>query len=163
MDLLAFLATVPLFADMSADERARLARWFSRRVVVAGEVVLWEGRPHQSLFVVMEGRIVVSKRIRGETEAVLAHLDPGAHFGEIDLIDSQSASASVTAETPVTLLELDQDRLREILASDERLFSAFAWALLRDLTSKLRRTNERLQETIVWGLDATASDPSEFR
>ncbi len=154
------LEGVPLLANLTPDERARLAAWFSPRPVAAGEVVLWEGRPHESLFVVVDGRMVVTKQIRGATEAVLAHLDRGAHFGEIDLIDGQSASASVTAETAGRLLVLDQSRLRGLLAADERLFSTLAWSLLRDLAAKVRRTNAKLQETIVWGLDATASDPS---
>ena len=152
------LARAPLFADMTADERAGLAVFFTPRRADVGEVLLWEGRPHDSLFVVESGSVVVSKQIRGETEAVLAHLGTGAHFGEVDLIDSQSASASVTCETSCRLAVLEQDQLRGLLANDEHLFSRFAWALLRDLAGKLRRTNQKLQESIVWGLDATASD-----
>jgi CRP-like cAMP-binding protein len=156
------LDTIPLLADLTPDERARLAAWFTERTVAAGEVILWEGRPHESLCVVDSGRFIVTKQIRGATEAVLATLDQGAHFGEIDLIDSRSASANVTAETAGRLLVLDQGRLRALLDADHRLFSALAWALLRDLAAKVRRTNEKLQETIVWGLDATASDPSQL-
>ena len=160
--LTAFLATVPLFSSMTPEERARLAPYFRLRPVAEGEVVLWEGRPHKSLFVLMQGRVVVTKQIRGDAEAVLAHLEPGAHFGEIDLVDGQSASASVTVEKAGALLEFDQNRLLQLLDADNRLFSTFSWALLRDLVTKLRRTNQKLQETILWSLDATATDPSDL-
>jgi CRP-like cAMP-binding protein len=153
------LARIPLFSAMSDEERGRLAPWLTVHEAAAGEVLLWEGRPHGSLFVLERGRVVVTKQIRGETEAVLVHLEAGAHFGEIDLIDSRNASASVTAETACRLLVLDQEQLRVLLRTDERLFGSFAWALLQDLAVKLRRTNQKLQETIIWGLDATASDP----
>ncbi len=156
----ASLAKIPLFSAMSDEERARLAPWLTVHEAEPGEVLLWEGRPHGSLFVLERGRVVVTKQIRGETEAVLVHLEAGAHFGEIDLIDGRNASASVTAEQPCRLLVLEQQQLRDILATDERLFGSFAWALLQDLAVKLRRTNQKLQETIIWGMDATASDPT---
>ncbi len=159
----AFLQTEPLFTSLSPDELVRLARWFEPRSVPEGSVILSEGRPHDSLYILREGRVVVTKTIRGETEAVLAHLDPPAHFGELDLIDAQCASASVTAELDCQLLVLDAERLRQLFNDDGALFGKFAWAMMQDLTAKIRRTNDKLQEVILWGLDATSTDPAEYR
>lgn len=151
------LARVPLFAALSESERERLAAWLTVHEAAAGEVLLREGRPHGSLFILERGRVIVTKRIRGETETVLVHLDAGAHFGEVDLIDGRNASASVTADTACRLLVLEQDQLRALLAADQHLFGVFSWALLQDLATKLRRTNQKLQETIAWGLDVAAA------
>ena len=160
-DLVALLRAQPLFARFEDAELARLAPLFTATEVDVGTVLVWEGRPHESLFLIARGRAVVTKAIRGETEAVLAHLDAPGHFGELDLIDAQCAAASVTAETPCLVLAMGQERLRALLAEDSDLFGRLAWELMRDLTAKIRRTNERLQEVILWGLDATRSETGE--
>lgn len=158
-----FLQSVPLLHSLSPAELDRLATWFEARNVTSGTIILYEGRPHDSLYLLRAGRVVVTKTIRGETEAVLAHLDPPTHFGELDLIDAQCASASVTAELDCELLVLDAERLRRLFAEDGVLFGKFAWAMMQDLTAKIRRTNDKLQEVILWGLDATSSDPGEYQ
>jgi CRP-like cAMP-binding protein len=159
--IVALLRVQPLFARFEERELARLAPLFTANEVDGGTVLVWEGRPHDSLFLLARGRVVVTKAIRGETEAVLAHLDAPGHFGELDLIDAQCAAASVTAEGPCLLLAMGQERLRGLLAEDADLFGRLAWELMRDLTGKIRRTNERLQEVVLWGLDATRTEPGE--
>jgi PPM family protein phosphatase len=156
----AFLAEVPLLGEMDADERRRLASWLRETKLREGQVVLWEGKSHDDLHIIVEGTVVVTKVVRGEVESVLAKLGPGTHFGELDVIDSQRASATVTAVCDARLLSIDRTRLLQLLEADSVLFGRFAWAMMRDLAGKLRKTNVRLLEAVAWGLDATAYDPA---
>lgn len=157
---LALLAEVPLLAEMNSDERRRLASWLHETKLKEGQVVIWEGKSHDDLHIVVEGAVVVTKVVRGEVESVLAHLGPRAHFGELDVIDGQRAAATVTAVEDARLLSIDRSRLMELLEADSNLFGRFAWAMMRDLAGKLRKTNLRLLEAVAWGLDATAYDPA---
>lgn len=158
-----FLGEVPLFADLTEAELTGLAARLSVREVYSGEILVREGEPHQSLLVVWTGRVIVTRRVVGDTEAVLAHLGPGSHLGELHLLDAGTAAATVTAERPCRVLVLDRARFRSLLSADEQLFGRLAWGLMRDLTGRIRRTNQKLQEVILWGLDATSTDPAEYR
>ncbi len=155
----AFLKSVPLLGDLSDTERTRFASYLEAKDYEAGQVVIWEGQSHDAVHIIVSGAVVVSKLIRGEVEGVLAHLDPGQFFGELNLIDARLAGATVTAEEPTRLVRIDHARLNQLWKEDEGLFSKLAWALLRDLASKLRATNVKVQEAVEWGLDATNMDP----
>jgi CRP-like cAMP-binding protein len=157
--VLDFLAKHPLFSSLRPDELSRMVPWFDIKQVPAGQVLLWEGKPHDAFYILWKGRVVVSKLVKGEVETVLAHLDPPAHFGELNLVDDKGSSATVTAEEDCTVLHLTRDRLRRLLDSDSHLSAHFAWALMRDLTGRLRSTNQKLQEIVLWGLEATGVDP----
>lgn len=154
-----FLARSPLFSSLRPDELARMVPWFDIQQAPAGQVLLWEGHPHDEFFILWKGRVVVSKLVKGEVETVLAHLDPPAHFGELNLVDDRGSSATVTVEEDAVLLHLTRERLKRLLDSDSHLSAAFAWALMRDLTARLRKTNDKLQEIVLWGLEATGVDP----
>jgi CRP/FNR family transcriptional regulator len=135
---------------MDARLLARMRQLAQPVVVSAGQVVVFEGRPHRHLWCVADGRLVVTKRIRGEAESLLAHLGPGEMFGEVALIDHLPAAATVTAEVRTTLWRLDEPVVRALMRDPE-----FAWAVLRDLAIKVRQANHRLGAAVGWSLEAT--------
>lgn len=154
-----FLARVPLFASLTSEERARFADYLHVTMLQEGQVVIWEGKAHENLHIVVEGSLVVTKVVRGEVESVLTHLGERAHFGELDLIDGRKAAATVTAEEQCRLLSITQHQIYRLLEENSDLFGKFAWAMMRDLAQKLRATNLRLLEAVTWGMDAAAIDP----
>ncbi len=118
--------------------------------MASGQVVVWEGTPQDALYVVLHGRLSVTRRLRGEMESVLAELGPGATFGELAVIDAQPAAATVTAEERSVLWRVDREGLHT-LAGDPDV----AWVLLKALAGKVRMANARLAEAVRWSLDNT--------
>ncbi len=161
MTLDAFLATVPLFDRLTPEQRSLIQSYIEVQDIPKDRVLLWEGSQHDAMYVLWEGRVMVSKKIRGHSEIVIAHLDPPNYFGEVDLLDGQGSSATVTAEVPCRVLAISQERLRQLLDRDAPLFASFAWALGRSLAGRLRATNQKVQEVVLWGLDATGADPAD--
>ena len=156
-----FLAHVPLLSALNESERTRFSRWLDSHRYEQGQVIIWEGKPHDNLHILVEGRAVVTKVIRGEVESVLTRLDPRAHFGELNLIDRHEAAAAVTAESDCRILSMPQHRLLRLMEEDSQLFGKIAWSIMRDLAAKLRETNLRVLEAVTWGLDATHINPNE--
>ena len=148
------LAKSSLFGTMPDPILARLAPWFTPRIVRKGDVLLRENETSACLFVVAAGTALVCKRVDGVTEALVARIGAGGHLGEIDLVDAQSATATVIMETPGALLELDSERFRRMLVTDRSLFAHVARVLFVDLAEKVRKTNQQVRQTIAWGLDA---------
>jgi CRP-like cAMP-binding protein len=106
------LRSVPLFADLSDEERRRVAACGDVLEVPPGTRLTAEGEFGYSFFVVDEGAAEVS--VDGAPAGGLA---AGDVFGEIGLLVTGRRSASVTASTPMRLLALFEQDFRRLTAS----------------------------------------------
>jgi CRP/FNR family transcriptional regulator len=138
------LATVPLFAALEDDTAALLASALTTRTVLRGHVVFSEGDTGDRLFVVLDGKVKISRAALDGRENLLAVLGPGEMFGELSLFDPGSRTATATAITECTLASLDHDDLRPLLLQQP----AVAVQLLRALAQRLRRTNEAMADLV---------------
>ena len=135
-----FLATVPLLSRISPPELQKLADVTREKQYPKGSVVLFEGDPGDSLFIVRQGRVKVVLVGEDGSEVILAILGVGEHFGELSLIDQQPRSAHVIAMDDATLIVLRSEdfRRRVDVAPD------IAWALLVELARRLRRADTKI-------------------
>lgn len=88
-----------LFAEqkLSPLEINFLTSLSKERKLKGGQIVFHEGDPGDAMYVVLEGRILISKFIPGAGEEALAFLERGDYFGEMALIDSAPRSAQARA------------------------------------------------------------------
>jgi CRP/FNR family cyclic AMP-dependent transcriptional regulator len=126
---------VPLFESLSKRHIKKIAGLTSTARYHEGATVIREGDPGDSFFVAVEGQAKVVAR--GKT---LARLIPGDHFGEISLLDGGPRSASVVAETPLTLLTLSRSSFLKVVREDADL----ARAMLASLARMVRRVDRSL-------------------
>jgi len=138
------LASVPLFAALDVESAAMLADLMTTRSVARGHVVFREGDPGDRLFVVMDGKVKISRSAADGRENLLAVLGTSEMFGELSLFDPGPRTASVSAITDSTLASLDHDDLRPLLS--ER--PGMAVGLLQALAQRLRRTNEAMADLV---------------
>jgi CRP-like cAMP-binding protein len=92
---------VPLFADLSDDERAAIATKLSERHVSAGDRLSTEGGAGYFFFVIGAGTVDVS-----HGDDIVATLGPGDFFGEAAILRTKRRTATVTAASDVTVLEM---------------------------------------------------------
>jgi CRP-like cAMP-binding protein len=90
------LKTIPLFADLSDQDRAQVARWADELDVPEGKHLVDQGRFAHEFFVIEEG----TAEVRHGDEK-LTELGPGDFFGEIALIEADRRTASVIATSPM--------------------------------------------------------------
>lgn len=131
----AVIATVPLFDSLSKRHLKRIAGLTSTVEFEAGDTVIQEGEPGDSFFVTVSGQARVLSG--GKT---LHRVIPGDHFGEISLLDGRPRSASVVAETPLSLLRLPRSSFLKMVKEDADL----ARALLASLARMVRRVDRSL-------------------
>ncbi len=104
------LRRVPLFNDCTDEELQRIAA-ISRTVETpAGTVVTELGKPGDSFFFIVDGRVSVQTPI-----GVGDPLRPGDFFGEMSLLDGEPRSATVTAMTDLRLLVIDRPQFWKLL------------------------------------------------
>jgi voltage-gated potassium channel len=110
------LARIPFFAELTDDERERVAPCARREVVPAGLVVTVFGERGDEFYVIEDGRAYVSQ----ETER-LAELGPGDFFGEIALLQPDWRTASVQAATSMHLIVLSEGTCGALLRDNPHL------------------------------------------
>jgi MFS family permease len=99
-----------------------------------GVDVVVEGTPAHAFYAVVNGQVIVHR-----DGGVLAHIGPGASFGERGLLDSAPRNATVTTEQETTVLRIEGDILLESLEQAPML------------TTALDRSNTPLIDDPSWG------------
>ncbi|CAN5194512.1 Crp/Fnr family transcriptional regulator [soil metagenome] len=132
------LRQAPLFSGLDDEAAASLDATMPATNIRRGDVLFNEGDDGDQLYVVLEGKIKLGRTSPDGRENLLAILGPGQMFGELSLFDPGPRSATATAVTDVSLKSLGHDALMPVL----REHPDVARALLHQLASRLRRTNE---------------------
>ena len=138
----AALARSPLFQGILPDELTRLARAMTRRRYRRNEVIFHEGDPGDSLHVLVEGRVKITRESPDGDEAIVVILSPGDSFGELVLLDGAVRSATATAiEVTETLTMTRADFAALVDGSDP-----FRWHVLGGIAHRIRRLTDQLAE-----------------
>jgi CRP/FNR family transcriptional regulator, cyclic AMP receptor protein len=95
------LASIPLFADLTDEQRAAAAARFEERQTDPGEHLSHEGGAGYFFFVIESGAATVTRD--GET---LAEFGPGDFFGEAAIFKTRRRTATVTTTAPTTLFAM---------------------------------------------------------
>ena len=138
---------VDLFRErgLSAAEMKLLATFSSEERFREGSMIFREGERGDKLYIVLDGRVRISKFIPGVGEEALAVLDRGDFFGEMALIDDKPRSADAKAhEGDATVLSIDRATLNEILSMDPHASLQFLNLLCRMISRRLREINEKI-------------------
>jgi len=105
------LANVPLFAELTPQEREELAGWTEVREVSAGQPVTLEGASGYTFFVIQSGTADVH-----EGEEKVRELGPGDFFGEMAILGEGRRRGTVVATSPLTVLAMFGTELRRLEA-----------------------------------------------
>ncbi|HTP17799.1 MAG TPA: Crp/Fnr family transcriptional regulator [Streptosporangiaceae bacterium] len=132
------LSRAPLFETLS-DADARSLRSGETFIEISrGDRLFSEGDRGEKLYVVLDGKIKLSRAAPDGRENLLSVHGPGEMFGELSLFDPRPRTSSATAVTDAKLAELAHDFLRTWLATRPEV----ALSLLRALAQRLRRVND---------------------
>lgn len=93
------LKKVPLFSNLSKRHLNEIGKHADQVSIKAGNVLAQQGRTGREFVFIVEGKAHVKKDGK-----VISHLSSGDFFGEISLIDGEPQTATVIAETDMTIL-----------------------------------------------------------
>jgi CRP/FNR family transcriptional regulator, cyclic AMP receptor protein len=138
---------VDLFKErgLSAAEMKLLATFSTEERFNEGSMMFREGEKGDKLYIVLDGRVRISKFIPGVGEEALTVLDRGEFFGEMALIDDAVRSADAKAhDGDATVLSIDRATLNEILSMDPHASLQFLNLLCRMISRRLREINDKI-------------------
>jgi SAM-dependent methyltransferase len=110
------LKDLALFAGCAQDELKRVTNLAQEESVEAGTALTREGETGDRFYVVVEGAATVT---RGREK--LATLGPGSFFGETALLTGGQRTATVTADTALTLASFDQQAFDALLSESRTI------------------------------------------
>lgn len=123
------LRTIPLFSEVADKELDYLAKTSADIRLLPGEYVVHEGDTRRVLFVLVEGRVEVTKFVDG-AERVVGIRGPGEVFGEIPVVLDTPFLVSFRAAQQSRVMLIEARDFHTIAASAPNVSAAVGAAAL---------------------------------
>ena len=138
------LARVPFFDGLTREALALIAKATTEETHATGTRIFQYGDVGDKLFIILEGKVRISRDIAGVGEEALAVLGPGQVFGEMSLVDESPRSADARVHEHCRLLVIGKEEFDDRLFIHKDLAYEVLWNCVRILSTRLRETNEKL-------------------
>ena len=134
------LRSVSFFANLTDDERKRIAEAGSLRMGAPGEILFDEGSADTALYVVLEGSVRIHRSGSDGQDVHLRDVAAGEYFGEMSLLDGAPRAASATVASPVEMFVLERRDLLVLLSRSPHMVTD----LLVGLSGHIRTAVDRI-------------------
>ena len=137
------LRNVPLFRNIDAAKLKLLAFTSERLTFGAGENLFLQGDHGDAAYIIVAGQadVVIDTPAGPITVATVKETD---FVGEIAILCDVPRTATVTAKSELVTLRISKDVFFQLIMQ----FPQMSVELMRELASRLERTNRKLQETV---------------
>jgi len=129
------LRRAPLFDGLDEESARALRRQMSDIKLSRGEHLFLEGQDGDRLYVVLDGKIKLTRAATDGRENLLSVIGPGEMFGELSLFDPRPRTSTASAVTDATVAALAHDALRPWLLERPDV----SMHMLRALAKRVRR------------------------
>lgn len=106
--------STPFFSDLKQDVFLEVLLGIERHMFKPGQVIVKEGAPGRSMFIIVEGQASVVRQDAAGKPVTLATLGEGEFFGEVALLGEAPRLSTVVAEAETVVLELSRERMEAI-------------------------------------------------
>lgn len=144
-----YLRKVGLFSNLAPPQLTRLGAICHHQSLKAGEVLFREGDEPAHFYIIIKGRIRISRIVSGMGEEALAILEAGSYFGEMEIFEPMPRAAQALCHTPCELLAIRIADLHDAMNSDRELTIGILWNFVLTLSERLRNTNDKVMATFA--------------
>lgn len=138
------LSRITIFAGLGEAALERLADIAFEETHKLGDFVFHEGTPGDALYLILDGKVRISREVAGMGEEALAILSAGDAFGEMSIIDGSPRSADARVHERCRLLVIRKAAMEDLLLLDKDLAYEILWSWVRTLSARLRETNDKM-------------------
>jgi tetratricopeptide (TPR) repeat protein len=140
-----FLKGTDLFEELSLAEMKMFFNICKIVNFAPGDIIIEQDKPGTGLYILKAGEISIFKLTDGEALHIV-DLPPGAHVGEMSLIDDAPTSARVSAKTDCELFIITRDKFEKLLSSNDKIALKVYLVFIKTICDRLRSTSEELAE-----------------
>lgn len=125
------------------EEASRFLMDYGRRLSFrAGDLIVREGEACRNVYIILEGKANIIKNDSAGHSNLIAIADKGSVIGEMSVFIDMKRSASIVADTKLTLLQIPKNDFIKGLQH----YPSIPIRLLRSLSIKLEGVNSKLVE-----------------
>jgi CRP-like cAMP-binding protein len=143
-DRLEQLAQIRLFEGLKPAALELIARVAAEETHARGTKIFRHGDTGDKLYLILEGKVRISREVPGMGEEALAVLGPGQVFGEMALLDESPRSADANVHDSCRVLAIPKDGFDDLLFLHKDLAYEVLWGVVRMLAGRLRETTDKL-------------------
>ncbi|MRV71029.1 cyclic nucleotide-binding domain-containing protein [Duganella sp. FT92W] len=126
-----------LFASLTPVELNIVDDLMHERRYVTDEIIFDEGEEGQALYLVMSGRVIIS-RAHADGVEIVAEISPGSFFGDLALLDNAPRNAQARALDHCELAVFFRADFMGLMETDAKIGYKIALALARHIGHRLR-------------------------
>ena len=126
-----------LFSSLTPVELNIVDDLMHERRYVADEIIFDEGEEGQALYLVMSGRVIIS-RAHSDGVEIVAEIAPGSFFGDLALLDNGPRNAQARALDHCELAVFFRADFMGLMETDAKIGYKIALALARHIGHRLR-------------------------
>ncbi len=137
------LPAIGILKHLEERERAKLSEAGYSLRVKRGEEIVTQGTRQDSLYILINGGLIVSHEKRGE-EIEVGRVEPGESFGEMAMIDPAKASANVRATADSLIWRIRRSDLDGYILLNPDASLRLVWDISALVIRRLRERTEDL-------------------
>ncbi|HUX84935.1 MAG TPA: cyclic nucleotide-binding domain-containing protein [Chitinophagaceae bacterium] len=129
------LKSLSIFRDTPENILAEIVHLMVEVQAHEGKAIVREGEPGNCMYIIQEGKVSVKKQ-----HQLLASLGEKEFFGELSLLDTETRSATVVADSDCILFRIDQEPFYDLMESRPEVVRE----LFKILSKRIRSLNQQL-------------------
>ena|SRR6516164_7997093 len=131
------LKSLSIFSETPENILAEIVYLMVESNIPAGTRIVQEGESGNCMYIIFDGKVNIHKQ--NQALAVLGEKD---FFGELSLLDTETRSATATAETDCILFRIDQEPFYDMMESRPEVVKG----VIKILCRRIRSVNQKLLE-----------------
>lgn len=135
------LKLIPLFSELGEDDLRDISKYTMRQVYKKDNMVLIEEEVGSTMFVILSGRVKISRISDEGREVILSILVDGDFFGEMSILDGQTRSANAVTLEDTEMMIIRRENFLQMLYN----YPQIAINLLKELAHRLRRSDAQIK------------------
>jgi len=135
------LKDVALFASLADKELQQIRTHIILRDFKKNQTILHEEETSEFMYIIISGKVKISRVGRDGKEAILSMHGSGEFFGELSLIDGKTSPASVLAVENSNVAIISKDHFYSLLYTQRKVLEN----LLKILCSRLREAWQKIE------------------
>lgn len=142
------IPTIPLFQNLSADQVSMLTAVFEKFSCQPGTVIFEQGDPAHYLYLILNGKVVISYKPYDGPRITLTRLKDGDVFGWSTVVGTKKYSSSVVSETDMEAIRLHRKHLMDITAKQPETSKIIIDRLALNVSPRWKNAHEQIKPLI---------------
>jgi CRP/FNR family transcriptional regulator len=156
LDIINILEKIDFFKEINKNDLISIASFSSLKQYKKNDIIFLENSSSEYFYIVISGVIAINKNIAGGRKRNLENLSSGEVFGELSLFDSNPRNADAEAIEDSEVIEIPNNKFLDLLQQNCNLANIIYKKIISILCQRLRKTDNLLKESVIWGFRVEA-------